>query len=758
MSVNKDYRGRISEKIDIHSIVPKDVYDKKNKEKSWHYGEHIKFDINFIVISKDGTLGEIYKVGDLLIGLPSSQGKEIANLNKNPDKAKWKRTPPPEEFNQLWIKYKRDMNRYKTGGKRLEIREQFLEERESLADKHADFIASEHHKREHGMFIKIDEDIHYLTGDNWMFLQHYYLTESNMYPYFRVTAMETFWHWEAVRADTRVWGEIRGKARRTSWSVESASIALNVFTITKYAEIPIVSERKDLAKKLFSGKIVNSFKYYPIYFKPLIELPNDSPKSSLEIIFETDQNENSIIDYYPTKSTAYDSLKVKNVSINDEIGKWENESLTEFIARHSRCHTEGNATGRFGSTAGEYSGGGGAEFEAEFLKADASKRNKIGRTENGLVSLFVDVCYSMTQPISYFDEWGYAIVHDPIEPIKNESGQIIEFGAISDWDITFETLKKQGKKTSLNAFLRDMPRNIEHMFRNEGGKVNDFDMDNLNNHSDFLNQIPEEELNEKIIFRGNLRWEGEKYNSKVVWMPNPRGKFFTTWIPNPEDQNKSVKRLFHGMNIQMPDNVAIGCLGVDSYDIIGAGDGQGSDGAICGYTKFNMLGAPANSFFLTYKERPEKRDDFYDDVIMCCVFFGMFANIESNKSRILEYIKEKGFTGYVLRRQDKKWKDLKEHEREWGGLPSSTEVIADQASLLKDFIVDHVGQNLETDCKVYFLPLIEEWKKFNLSKRKEFDLAVASGFAIMGAQASVRQRKTAQVQEKKGLSFADFSA
>lgn len=767
---DRSYRGRISERISTYKVVPRHIYKKKNQEKSWEYREYPEFDINFVCISKDGTLGDIYRVGNLLIGLPSVKDKKVVNLDvdelgnelEHPlsdDDSKWKRIEPPKEFKKLWVWYKREMAKEKNGIKRTNIREKFCNDRNALVRKHKKFVDDEFNKREYGLFIKTDKDIHYITGENWMFLKHYYLTESNIYPNFRVTAMESYWHWEACVADSRTWGEIRGKARRTSWTVESASMALNCFTITKYAEIPIVSERSELAGKLFTGKIANSFKYYPIYFKPLIDLPNDEPQSKLTITHETDDSETSVIDFYPTKDTAYDSTKVINISINDEIGKWINSSLTEFVSRHSKCHTEGGATGRFGSTAGDYNKGGGKEFETEFKDANPNERNKLGRTTNGLTAFFIDVCYTMTEPFKYFDEWGYSIVNDPIEPILNEEGKITEIGAITHWNATYNDLKEKKDKKKINGFLRDAPREVKHMFRSEGGKNNDFDIDNLNNHADYLDELTKEDFTEKI-FVGNLRFEGEKFNSPIKWIPDPNGKFKTTWIPNVELQNQYSKKDFHGKNIIMPDNSHIGCFGVDSYDIIGqASDGRGSDGAIVGFTKFGLTGAPSNSFFLIYRERPKKRNDFFDDVIMACMFFGFYALIESNKSRLLEYMYDNSVTGFALRRQDKKWKNLTESEKLWGGIPSSTPVIQDQTSGLQDYISDFVGVDLENDCKVYHKELIEEWIEFKPNNRKEYDLAVASGMAKMGAQYQ-EKRKYADSDESNsgGLSFSSFSA
>lgn len=754
MERDRSYRGIIAQKIPVNTMIPAKEYRDKNEHKSWHYGQHTKYNLNFICISKDGTLGEIWKVGDLYLGLPSSEGKEILNLGKSDDLSKWERTKIPREFIALERDYKRDMKKIK-GLKRNDIKKKYNLDKKLLETQYGDFIDKEFDRRKNGIFIKIDNEIIYLTGENYMFLNYYYLAEDKMYPDFRITATHTYWHWEGCVADTRVWGELRLKSRRVAWTVESCSMALNKFTITKYAEIPVVSETDRLAKKLFTSKIVNSFKYYPTYFKPLLDDPNTDAKSGLEIYFDTDDRENSVISTYPTKLVAYDSTKA-TFSINDEVGKWEDVSFTEFRGNHEDCHKKGDdivSTGRFGSTAGAYSNGG-EEFEYEFQKADATKRNELGSTETGLISLFVDECYTFA---GKFDEWGYPIVFDPKEPILNENGKITEFGAITTWKVKEEE-KKKGLKTDHNNFLRQHPRTIQHAFRSEGGMRNNFDIDNLNNHADYLEDMIDYDR-AQIVKRGNLEYTGEKFTSPVRWIPNTKGKFQTTWIPDEDLQNKASIRDFHGKPTMMPDNNFIGAFGVDSYDIIGDTiDNKGSDGSIVGFTKMNMIGAPSQSFFLIYKERPDKRDDFFDDVIMACQFWGFFALIESNKARLLEYMYDNGCTGYAMRRQDKKYKDLTDAEKIWGGIPSSTQVIEDQASLLKDYIMDYVGQNLENDCKVYFPELIKEWTNFNLKKRKEFDLGVASGMAKMGAQYEVRQRKVVNMNQTGELSFADFSA
>ena len=754
---DRSYRDTITTEINPSSLIPRHTHLQKNKDKSWEYRDYSEFDENFICISKDGTLGRIFKVGDLLIGLPDEKGKDIVNNSLNNDISKWKRTNIPDEFLELERNYKRDMNRTK-GYKRNTIKEEYSSNKLIYENKYEGFIDREFDKRDYGFFIKIDNEVIYLTGENYMFLNYYYLAEDKIYPDFRVTATHTWWHWEACVADRRAWGELRLKSRRVAWTVEACSIALNGFTRTKYAEIPIVSEGKTLSKTLFTKKIVNPFKYYPTYFKPRLDDPNDLAKGSLEIVHETDQRETSSITPYPTKLTAYDSTKASPFGINDEIGKLEDINISEFRQKHKDCYHKGLgqivSTGKWGSTAGAFKSGG-EGFQYEFESADASKRDKLGKTITGLVALFVDDCYTTA---GMFDEWGYPIVFDPKEPIKcdNLDNPITEYGSITQWEVEAEKHKK-GKKSEHNAFLREHPRTPEHAFRNEGGIHNDFDIENLNNHEDHLNQLTEHDLT-GIVYQGNLGWVGEPFKSNVQWLPNTKGKIFTTWIPEPEMQNKSSLKDFHGKKLIMPDHNHVGVFGIDSYDISKTVDGKGSNGAIIGYSKFNMTGAPTQSFFLKYVDRPDKATDFYEVAMMICKFYGMYALIENNKPRILEHFKDKGFRGYSMTRPDKKWKDLSDFEKDCGGIPSSKQGNSDQANLWKDYIVDFVGQNLDYDCKIYFVDMIKELVKFDVNKRKEFDMTVAGGLALLGSQYNPKMRNPLTTNSSGGLSLSDFGA
>ena len=47
----------------LKNYIPKNVIANKNRAKTWLYGYNEKYDV--IIISKDGTLGEVYEVSNI---------------------------------------------------------------------------------------------------------------------------------------------------------------------------------------------------------------------------------------------------------------------------------------------------------------------------------------------------------------------------------------------------------------------------------------------------------------------------------------------------------------------------------------------------------------------------------------------------------------------------------------------------------------------------------------------------------------------
>jgi len=235
--------------------------------------------------------------------------------------------------------------------------------------------------------------------------------------------------------------------------------------------------------------------------------------------------------------------------------------------------------------------------------------------------------------------------------------------------------------------------------------------------------------NSSVTNRGNFQWEGGVKDTKVVFNPDPNGRFEVSWVPNVNLQNRVVIK----NGIKYPGNEHMGAFGCDSYDISGTVDNKGSKGALHGLTKFSMEDAPANTFFLEYLARPQTAEIFFEDVLMALVFYGMPILAENNKPRLLYYLRRRGYRGFSMNRPDKVWNKLSVAEKEVGGIPNSSEDIKQaHAAAIEMYINDHVG--LKTDGSygsMYFNVTLNDWAKFNINNRTKFDASISSGLAIM---------------------------
>ena len=74
--MQKDDQNKIYRTLD--NYISKQVFIKRNQNKSWVYGYDLKHDL--VVISKDGTVGEICEINGVKIGLPTAPKKIYKNI------------------------------------------------------------------------------------------------------------------------------------------------------------------------------------------------------------------------------------------------------------------------------------------------------------------------------------------------------------------------------------------------------------------------------------------------------------------------------------------------------------------------------------------------------------------------------------------------------------------------------------------------------------------------------------------------------
>ena len=244
-------------------------------------------------------------------------------------------------------------------------------------------------------------------------------------------------------------------------------------------------------------------------------------------------------------------------------------------------------------------------------------------------------------------------------------------------------------------------------------------------------------------------------DSKVIFYPDPKGRFNISWTPDPHLQNNIIIK----NGIKHPGNEHMGAFGCDSYDISGTVDGQGSKGSLHGLTKFSMENTPPSMFFLEYIARPATSEIFFEDMLMALVFYGMPLLAENNKPRLLYYLRRRGYRGYSINRPDKVWNKLSTTEKEIGGIPNSSEDIKQaHAAAIEMYIQNYVGLKQDnTYGDIYFNKTLNDWAKFDINKRTKFDATISSGLAIMACNRHLYAPNAKVKKEKVNINIKRYN-
>ena len=687
-------------------VKPK-VLNRMNRYKKWEYGYNPEHDL--IVISKTGEVGEIYKIQDLVIGLPKE--KDVVEFEDD----KWSYTQYPKELSL--IKSVFDWEEYP-----LDFKEKWY-----------DYIDKEFTRREEGFWF-INKGIPtYITGTNYMYLQWSKIDVGQ--PDFRESNRLFYIFWEACKSDYRSYGMCYLKNRRSGFSFMASGETVNQATISTDARFGILSKSGPDAKKMFTDKVVPISVNYPFFFKP-IQDGMDRPKTELAYRVpaskftrrKLDSNEklqeitglDTTIDWKNTGDNSYDGEKLK-LLVHDESGKWERPTniLNNWRVTRTCLRLGSRVIGKcmMGSTSNALDKGG-SNFKKLYDDSNVTQRNANGQTRSGLYSLFIPMEWNYE---GYIDSYGLPVFDTPKERVEDPHGTEIKQGVLNYWNNEVEGLKSD--QDSLNEFYRQFPRTTKHAFRDES-KMSLFNLTKIYEQIDF-----NEDLKNSIkVTKGSFQWENGHQDTKVIFVPNKDGRFLVTWVPPEQLQNK--RYIKNGTNY--PGNEHCGAFGCDPYDISGTTDGRGSNGSLHGLTKFSMEDVPPNMFFLEYIARPQTAEIFFEDVLMACVFYGMPILAENNKPRLLYYFKRRGYRGYSINRPDKKYNKLSVTERELGGIPNSSEDIKQaHAAAIETYINDFVGLKETGYGDVYFQRTLEDWAKFNINNRTKHDASISSGLALM---------------------------
>jgi hypothetical protein len=718
----------------LDDYIKPSVVKKNNRHKKWSYGYNEDHDI--VIISKDGTLGEVVQIQNLVIGLPSEPEKVYKRSNKRAEQ-KWEKLNYPKEL--LKIKSVFDWEKYPNAFK----------------EKWYDYIDEEFKRREEGFWFKNNGVANYITGTHYMFLQWSKIDVGAAD--YRESNRLFFIFWEACKSDVRCYGMCYLKNRRSGFSFMASSEAVNLATISTDSRFGILSKSGQDAKKMFTDKVVPISVNYPFFFKP-IQDGMDRPKTELAyrvpaskltrkkldegIASEERQGLDTTIDWKNTGDNSYDGEKLK-ILVHDESGKWERPDniLNNWRVTKTCLRLGKRIVGKcmMGSTSNALDKGG-ANFKKLYYASDVRERNRNGQTSSGLYSLFIPMEWNYE---GFIDAYGVPVFDTPSEKIKDPTGELITTGVIEHWENEVDGLKND--QDGLNEYYRQFPRTEKHAFRDEA-KLSLYNLTKIYEQIDYNEEVK----NKSLVTRGSFHWRGDVKDTLVEFKPNNNGRFYVSWVPSANLQNNVIVK----NGLKYPGNEHIGAFGCDSYDISGTVDKRGSNGALHGLTKFNMDNAPSNMFFLEYIARPQTAEIFFEDVLMALHFYGMPILAENNKPRLLYYLKRRGYRNFSINRPDKLYNKLSVTEKEIGGIPNSSEDIKQaHAASIETYIEDYVGFTGEGYGQMYLQRTLEDWARFNINNRTKHDATISSGLAAMACNKNKYSPAYKTEKRKVQLSF-----
>jgi hypothetical protein len=553
-------------------------------------------------------------------------------------------------------------------------------------------------RRMNGMWFMNNGEPTYITGSYFFYLNFWSIDVG--LPMYRDSDRWNYYFRQYCVEDPNCFGWIEVAGRRDGKTYKATEFLYEGTSRSGFANAGIQSKTGADAKIVFN-KLVSSFKKLPDFFVPVWDQSlGTTPKSEIRFyktskkgkqadLDDIGEELESVIDFKSSDVNAYDGQKLFRYVV-DEVFKTSEVDIYDRWNAHRECLVDpitGRIIGKTLHTSTVDLIEGKMEVYRRFwADSDQANRNENGRTVTGLYRHFRSAADSM-MPNKYGN----------VDVAKNTKF------------ILSELESKKGNMADYNAYKRRYPLSVDDAFRPSASNCH-YDVEKLTERMDLLSMLPDK------YTRGNFAWiKPGDISEGVKFVPSKNGNFLLSNDIDYND-NKWNQVRFRGSK-PSPANKARFVLGVDPFDHVTTVDSRKSAGAGAVFAKFDPINPlKSDKFVLIYCHRPKKPSIFYDDMLKICWFFGCQMLFEDQKQGIRQYFDGLGCTDFMLHLP----------ERKEPGIPATPKT--------HQSIVDHTMEFIN-DCyqEIDFMALLEDWLQFDITNTTKFDLAMASGYALLGA-------------------------
>lgn len=550
-------------------------------------------------------------------------------------------------------------------------------------------------------------NLEYITGHHYMMLQYFPIvredgTTGNAD--FVDAQQDAYFVWECLENNPKSYGMLMFSGRRFFKTTFAVNIGYWRTTGGSNRNFGVQSKTyKDSKETVFRDKIVKAWRNMHPFWRPA-DTGNQNPTGSIEFTVprkrsatkKVTQVLDSYILTYPNKDEAVDGTR-NYTMYQDEIAKTEKDvdPRNRYYVARETCSMRDKVVGKLilTTTVDEMEKKSSQEVKKLWDESDWSDRSKeTGRTISGLGRYFNPADRGFI-----VDQWGYS---DEAAARKHHLAE-----------------RKARSGSTLISYIRKYPLSEDEIFLSSTDasivaveKVEE--------------QLSYNEKNNVSTVLYKLMWDEVDVSVKAIPVSFEKddtgdtgGYFEFGELPEEEARNKYA---WSG-SLRVPIGRAIK-LGVDPVDHKSVSYGDGS--------RVAMLGLKYKSHWtVRYVTRPDNPNDFYEDMIKCCVFCSAELNVENQKQGLINYFRERGYEKYLTHNPLEK-NHLKRQATV--GTPTTG---TNQREQCMDKLVIHTWEQIGSQEGGYgvcpFEETLRNWLAFESNDWTKYDETVATMMAIL---------------------------